>query len=122
MSVNIDVKNFACPDCGANNMDSKFLDRLSTIQFGMRGTLVITSGYRCPAHNAAVGGSPTSQHLQGLAADIACNDANKRMLIVSLAVRSNLTGIGVAKSFVHLDLRPGMPVLWTYPLSLGQTA
>ena len=30
----------------------------------------ITSGYRCPALNKAVGGSPTSAHLTGYAADL----------------------------------------------------
>ena len=34
--------------------------------------LEISSGYRCPALNAAVGGSATSQHLQGRAADFVC--------------------------------------------------
>jgi len=31
--------------------------------------IIITSGYRSAAVNARIGGSPTSQHLQGLAAD-----------------------------------------------------
>jgi hypothetical protein len=35
-------------------------------------TIGINSGYRSPALNAAVGGSPTSAHLRGLAADIVC--------------------------------------------------
>ena len=29
----------------------------------------ITSGYRCPALNAAIGGAPSSDHMKGLAAD-----------------------------------------------------
>ena len=32
--------------------------------------IYITSGYRCPALNTAVGGKPTSQHLLGEAADL----------------------------------------------------
>ena len=32
----------------------------------------ITSGYRCPELNAKVKGSPTSAHMQGLAADFKC--------------------------------------------------
>jgi len=31
--------------------------------------IVVTSGYRCPTLNAAIGGSKTSAHMQGLAAD-----------------------------------------------------
>ena len=32
--------------------------------------IYVTSGYRCPALNKAVGGKPTSQHLRGEAADL----------------------------------------------------
>ena len=32
--------------------------------------IVVSSGYRCPALNRAVGGVPNSQHLKGEAADI----------------------------------------------------
>lgn len=44
----------------------------------------VTSGYRCKALNEAVGGSPTSDHLQGRAADIvgtpATCEENRRLL------------------------------------------
>lgn len=38
--------------------------------------IIVTSGYRCSKLNAAVGGVKSSQHLQGLAADII--SGNKR--------------------------------------------
>lgn len=34
----------------------------------------VTSGYRCPALNAAVGGVKNSRHMEGLAADLQCKD------------------------------------------------
>ena len=34
------------------------------------GAIRINSGYRTPAHNKQIGGSPTSQHVKGEAADI----------------------------------------------------
>ena len=36
--------------------------------------LTINSGYRCPALNKEVGGVPTSQHVKGEAADVACSN------------------------------------------------
>lgn len=33
-------------------------------------TIFVSSGFRCPELNAAIGGSKTSNHMQGLAADI----------------------------------------------------
>lgn len=43
--------------------------------------IIVTSGYRCPKLNAAVGGEPTSQHMRGEAADIKC--ADNRMLFAA---------------------------------------
>ena len=37
--------------------------------------LIVNSGYRCPQLNAAVGGSRTSHHLRGMAADITTGNA-----------------------------------------------
>lgn len=39
--------------------------------------ITVTSGYRCPKLNKAVGGVSTSQHLRGEAADIKCKDVKK---------------------------------------------
>lgn len=45
-------------------------EMLERIRATINVPVVISSGYRCPALNKAVGGAPTSDHLQGLAADI----------------------------------------------------
>jgi hypothetical protein len=39
----------------------------------------ISSGYRCPELNKAVGGAKNSHHMNGMAADIKCSD-NKKLL------------------------------------------
>ncbi len=39
--------------------------------------MIISSGYRCPALNKAVGGSDTSQHMKGEACDIYVEDVEK---------------------------------------------
>lgn len=45
---------------------------MARVRSALDAPVLITSGYRSPAVNAAVGGSAASQHLQGLAADFIC--------------------------------------------------
>lgn len=62
-----------------NTPDADVLSNLGVLAEGLERVRAvlghpvrISSGYRCPALNAAIGGSKTSQHMQGLAADFAC--------------------------------------------------
>ncbi len=48
------------------------------------GPVIITSGYRSPSVNAAVGGSPTSQHMKGQAVDIRGVSVSNEELIEAL--------------------------------------
>ncbi len=54
------------------------LNRLADYLDGIRAKLgkpiLVSSGYRCPMLNKAVGGVANSQHLKGLAADLVCAD------------------------------------------------
>lgn len=54
------------------------LNRLANYLDGIRAKLgkpiLVSSGYRCPMLNKAVGGVVNSQHLKGLAADLVCAD------------------------------------------------
>jgi zinc D-Ala-D-Ala carboxypeptidase len=53
------------------------------------GAIVVTSGYRCPRVNKAVGGVVTSQHLLGQAADIYAINISKAALFETIK-QSNL--------------------------------
>jgi uncharacterized protein YcbK (DUF882 family) len=77
---------------------------------------VITSAYRCEKHNAAVGGVPGSAHTKGLAVDIAANGSRNRFIIAQSLMARGLTRIGVASSFVHVDVDKAkdQQVLWLY--------
>ena len=57
----------------------------------------VTSGYRCPRLNAAVGGVKTSQHLLGQAADIQAipmEDNNKLFALIKSMIDSGKLNIG----------------------------
>lgn len=63
---------FACT-CGCGGVKTpsdKMLDALEELRVKAGKPLKIESGYRCQKKNAAVGGSPNSLHLTGIAVDI----------------------------------------------------
>lgn len=73
--------------------------------------ITVTSGYRCEALNKAVGGSPTSDHRQGCAADIVgtpnTKGENKRLfyLIQSLGLPFDQLIDEKGFSWVHVSFR-----------------
>ena len=74
----------------------------------------ITSGDRYPTHSAEADKEKPGQHTFGIAADIAVQGGAQRFVLVSKALELGFSGIGVAKSFVHVDTRTSNPMLWCY--------
>ena len=66
--------------------------------------LHINSGYRCPELNRAVGGKPTSQHLSGQAADVAC-DKPVELARLAKALRLPYDQMILYPTFVHFSHR-----------------
>jgi uncharacterized protein YcbK (DUF882 family) len=96
--------------------------QLDRIRAYWGGPLRIVSGYRSPAHNAQVGGAKLSQHMQGLAADIApmvnpdvmgacVADLHGRIMReIGAGSLPLIGGIGYyAGKWVHCDVRPRPP-------------
>ena len=72
--------------------------------------ITINSGYRSPEHNAKVGGSQTSQHLLGKAADITIEGLKPKevyKIIEDLIDMGEMLqgGLGLYDTFVHYDIR-----------------
>lgn len=100
--------------CRAIIFDDKFLERLNTARGRAKTPFRITSGYRCPAHNAAVG-STSQNHVSGRAADIACTHGALRLRIILALLESGFRRIGVGQTYVHVDDMPDMPhSIWVY--------
>lgn len=103
-----------CKHCGECHMDEFFMGLLDSLRRGIGKPLVVTSGYRCPEHDSAIGGS--GNHTTGKAVDLRVQDSGLRYLVIKTALQLGFTRIGVAKTFLHLDLVSDQPqrVFWIY--------
>jgi len=112
------LEEFDSPDKpGSGELMSKMLlEMLDELRGNCGFPLKINSGVRTEERNKAVGGSPNSSHLKGLAVDIHCTESAKRFKIVDEALRVGFDRIGVAKTFIHLDidLDKSPDVIWMY--------
>lgn len=106
-----------CPCCGQAPMDKGFLVKLQELRDKWTKPIKINSGYRCPTHNTKVGGAATSRHMSGDACDIDISSMNglEKREFLELILSMDWTGVGLHKSFYHVDTRPGRKVLWFYP-------
>lgn len=110
------LREFFCKCCGASNMSLPFVRKLDDARAIAGVPFVITSGYRCAAHNAKEGGAKNSAHLYGLAADISAPNSATRLAIVDALLMTGFTRLGIGKTFVHVDddLTKPQRVMWTY--------
>lgn len=107
LSTNFRVKEFACSD-GSDPIfiSSELVTVLQKIRSHFGRAVTITSAYRTPARNKAVGGTTYSQHLYGMAADIKVQGvAPKTVAAYAEKLLPKSGGIGVYKTFVHIDVR-----------------
>lgn len=107
LSPHFRLGEFASRD-GADKVlvDDGLVTLLEKIREAAGGAVVINSGYRSPAHNAAVGGVSSSQHVYGRAADIVVDGASS-LLVGQIAeyYLDRRGGIGVYQTFTHVDTR-----------------
>lgn len=101
--------------CGRADMDAEFMTMLQHFR-DSTGALKVTSGFRCPDHPAERRKEKPGSHSAGLAADVVPLETD-RYSAVMLAFRRRFKGIGIAKTFIHVDNghpNAHRPALWTY--------
>lgn len=114
LTPNFRVREFRCKD-GSDPifLDGELVSILQKIREHFGKALIITSGYRTPAHNKASGGAAYSQHLYGRAADFKVAGVGPDTVAAyAETLLPDRGGIGVyppkagrAEGWVHIDTR-----------------
>jgi uncharacterized protein YcbK (DUF882 family) len=115
MTKNFNLSEFECNDGSKMPLEVyenviKLANQLQFLRDYTGRPISINSAYRSPEHNAKVGGSKTSQHLLGKAADITIQSlkpAEVFMIIEELIDMGHMLqgGLGLYDTFVHYDIR-----------------
>lgn len=108
------LSDFDCQETGNNEMSEEFLDKLDDLRHVCGFPFIITSGYRDPSHSIEARKAKAGTHARGIASDIRINNGNEAYQIIKHAQSMGFNGIGLAKTFVHVDTRKTMPVIWSY--------
>ena len=90
-----------------NNLEQLVDNILDPLREAYGKPIKVNSGYRCEALNVAVGGSKTSQHRYGLAADITTGSRleNKKLFILAKQLNLPFDQLIVEKaySWIHIS-------------------
>ena len=115
LSDNFAAAEFRCK-CGRQHdtlISSELVNGLQRLVSALgAGKAIITSGYRCPAHDKAVGGSGVGQHTKGTAADVRFYDRNGKAISTKLVACKaqdigfkGIANIDSSYTVIHLDVR-----------------
>ena len=101
--VNFKPEELQCSHCQTLKIHSGIMNGLQQARIDL-GALSITSGYRCGVHNSQVSKTGIAgPHTTGKALDFSVKySQHRKQLITYFAPK--VTGLGIAKSFIHIDL------------------
>lgn len=104
LSEHFTLKEFQCND-GSPIVLVHFLlpQLLEQIRERIGAPIQITSAFRTPSHNRAIGGAEHSYHLSGFAADISSKAATPSR-IAEVAASLGAGGVAAYSSFCHVDM------------------
>jgi hypothetical protein len=105
LSKNFRLDEFKCKcgKCDPILLDTVLVDWLQKLRDHFGKSIHVNSGYRCKTHNASakVGGSPTSHHVKGMAADIRIEGVTPKE-VAKYAESIGIQRIGLYDTFVHI--------------------
>ena len=117
LSPHFNVMEFRC-QCGGNHetlISSELIEKLEALYATLNcSKIIVTSGYRCPDHDKAVGGTSSGQHTKGTAADVCCYGQDGQPISSkTVCYKAQDLGFGgianitSSYQYTHLDVRTG---------------
>lgn len=117
LTEHFNAREFRCK-CGKSHdflISDELVSKLEQLYAALDcGKIIVNSGYRCPEHDKAVGGTSTGQHTKGTAADVVCYDKSGNIISAKTVCCkaqdlgfSGIANITGAYTSVHLDVRTG---------------
>tara|TARA_R110000822_G_scaffold106754_7_gene235133 strand:+ start:619 stop:990 length:372 start_codon:yes stop_codon:yes gene_type:complete len=109
------------PGSGKEFMSCVFLELLDKARSEAGIPFKITSGFRTPEYNYQLKSrgypaSINSEHLKGLAADIAVTSPANRLIIIEALLYVGFRRLGIGKNYIHVDLSTTkrQDIVWVY--------
>ncbi len=106
------------PTCSMSAMHPAMLKFLDDLRRKAGIPIVLTCAFRSRQYDLDKGRSGKGAHTYGLAVDIRCTKPANRWKIIKAAIELGATRIGVAPTYIHIDLgeNKGLSpeVFWTY--------
>jgi uncharacterized protein YcbK (DUF882 family) len=107
------IEDFACKETGENEISVDFIHALDQLRAACNFPFIVTSGYRSKEHSVEKRKAKAGTHASGIAADIRVSGGAQRLAIVKHALAMGMS-VGVAKTFVHVDIRKTPAMCWCY--------
>jgi hypothetical protein len=110
ISEHFRVREFRCKD-GSDKVliSTELVEMLEKLRSKLGCSININSGYRTKEHNKKIGGSGTSKHCKGLAADIVCKKDGETISakrVCCAAQDLDMDGIAYISAYAtHVDVR-----------------
>ncbi len=115
LSAHFNVQEFKCK-CGQSHdilISDELIQKLEELYIALGcSKIIVTSGYRCPDHDKAVGGTSSGQHTKGTAADVCCYGQDGQPISSkTVCCKAQDLGFGgianitTSYQYTHLDVR-----------------
>lgn len=101
------AREIACKGTGSVLINESAMDKLQALRDRLGKPLILTSAYRSPEHNRAVGGAKASKHMQGIAFDVRMDNHDPHVFeAAARAVGFQGFGYYPKSGFMHIDTGP----------------